>query len=135
MPVPKGLETSDKYKVLVVDDDPDELEFITTVLSQDKEALQVETAEDGYIACMKIGSFKPDLVILDLVMRKVDGMQVVRQLRGNEETKNIEIIILTGHSEKVQEGELKKLGVRRILHKPVTAEQIREVVQKALKID
>jgi len=134
MPVPKNLSRGDKYRILAVDDDPEILEFIKEALKGIQDEVDIDTAEDGYIACMKIGGEKPDLVILDLMMPKIDGLQVCRRLRENEETKSMEVIILTGHPGKAQKEALRELGIRQILVKPVSSEDLQKAVGKILKI-
>lgn len=55
----------------------------------------VETAGDGQTALDKAQSFKPDIILLDIMLPKVDGLDVLKQLKGNNETKDIKVILLT----------------------------------------
>ncbi|MFC1587652.1 response regulator [Planctomycetota bacterium] len=133
MPVSKELLVSDKYKVLAVDDDVAFLEVVKGIFEND-DKLELTTAEDGYTACMKIGSLEPDLLLLDIIMPKIDGVQVCQKVRENPDTKKIEIVVMTGVEDDEIFDSLKKLGVKTILLKPIKVDRLREAVYKALKI-
>lgn len=74
------MNMKQQYKILVVDDDPDIIEAITTVL-ESVEEYQVRTARDGLQCIEAIKEDPPDLLILDLLMPRMDGFAVVRELR------------------------------------------------------
>jgi DNA-binding response OmpR family regulator len=80
-------------KLLVVDDDPDILDAITTILGT--QPYSIDTARDG-VECMdKVREDTPDLIILDLLMPRKDGFAVVRELRQNPKYAKVPILILT----------------------------------------
>lgn len=84
--------TKDAY-ILIVDDDPDILEGITTIL--ETQPYRLATARDG-IKCMELlRSEKPDLLILDLLMPRMDGWGVIREMRSEPQFGNIPIMILS----------------------------------------
>jgi two-component system alkaline phosphatase synthesis response regulator PhoP len=83
----------DKPYILVVDDDPDLLEGISAVL--ESRPYRVATARDG-LQCMKlIRKEKPDLLILDMMMPRMDGFAVIRELRSDPEFAGLPVIVLT----------------------------------------
>jgi len=82
-----------KARILVVDDEEDILELIRYNL--ERESYQVRTADSGLAAIRAIESSPPDLVVLDLMMPGVDGLQVTAQLRNAPLTADLPIIILT----------------------------------------
>ncbi len=84
-------------KILIVDDEDDILEFVSYNLR--KEGFTVETAKDGETAIDKVAKIQPDLVILDIMMPKLDGVEVCRQLRENKENDPILIAFLTARNE------------------------------------
>jgi CheY-like chemotaxis protein len=84
----------ERPKILVVDDDPDVLEAITTVL-EGVDEYDVQTARDGLQCMQAIKEDLPDLVILDLLMPRMDGFAVVRDLRGNPRYRKLPVMILT----------------------------------------
>jgi CheY-like chemotaxis protein len=83
-----------KFKVLVVDDDPDIIEAITTIL-ESMEEYQVSTARDGLECLEAVKKDAPDLIILDLLMPRMDGFAVVRELREKPQYGKTPIMILT----------------------------------------
>ncbi|GAB1445593.1 MAG: response regulator transcription factor [Cyclobacteriaceae bacterium] len=88
-------------KILVVDDEPDILEFISYNLK--KEGYQVSTAKDGMKAIEVAQTNPPDLIILDIMMPGLDGVEVCRKLRDIPLFKNTLIIFLTARSEDYSE--------------------------------
>ncbi len=83
-----------RFKILVVDDDPDIVEAVTTVLESVDE-YDVRTARDGMECVQAVKADLPDLLILDLLMPRMDGFAVVRDLRGNPRFRKLPIMILT----------------------------------------
>ncbi len=86
-----------KYKILVVDDEPDMLEFISTVL-QDSGAAVVR-ASDGEEALREARKEMPDLMTLDISMPKMDGGQVYEVMRNDPQLKHIPVCIISGKPE------------------------------------
>ena len=81
-------------KVLVVDDDADCVAFVAAVLEED--GLSVISANDGDPGLRSAEAEKPDLIILDLQMPGKDGFATFRELKQNEATRDIPVIMLTG---------------------------------------
>lgn len=90
------MDTS-KYRILVVDDEPDIVEFLSYNLK--KEGFQVDTASNGRLAIEKTLSFKPHLILLDVMMPDMDGIETCEELRNQPATKNTLIAFLTARSE------------------------------------
>jgi len=84
--------------ILVVDDNPSNLQMIGKLLSIND--YQVELAESGENALELIGNKKPDLIVLDLVMPEIDGIDICRKLKHDPETDHIPIIFCTGNIER-----------------------------------
>lgn len=95
------MSEKQKIKVLVVDDEPDIVEILRYNL--EKENFEVATAEDGIKAVKKAKSFKPDLILLDIMMPKQDGVETCIQIRKIPELKNTFIIFLTARMEEYSE--------------------------------
>ena len=85
------------YKILLVDDEPDILDFLRYNLQ--KEGFQVFTAGDGVEGLRKAEEVRPHLAILDIMMPKMDGVELCRQLRNRPELANILIVFLTARDE------------------------------------
>jgi two-component system, OmpR family, alkaline phosphatase synthesis response regulator PhoP len=86
-----------KYKILIVDDDPDILEFLSYNL--EKEGYRVFTASNGYEAIDISKKEVPHLIILDVMMPEMDGIETCSEIKKNEKLKNTIITFLTARSE------------------------------------
>jgi len=89
---------SKKY-ILVVDDDPDLVETVAMML--ESKGCEVGRAYDGVEGEESIKQRKPDLIVLDVMMPRKDGYQLCAELKSNEETKDIPVILLTAVGEAV----------------------------------
>ncbi len=105
------------YKLLVVDDEPDILEFLSYNL--DKEGYQVYTAPNGKVALEKAVSLNPDLIILDIMMPEIDGVEVCRRLRENNDFINTLIIFLTARNEDFSQIAGFEVGADDYITKPI----------------
>ena len=121
------------YTILVVDDDPDAREFISTVLS-DSEATVVE-AQDGVEALDVARREKPDLVTLDITMPEKSGAEVYAEMRQDDELRDIPVCIVSGQPE------LRKLIYQRVtpppdgyLDKPIHEDDLLLSVKKILAL-
>lgn len=85
------------YKILLVDDEPDILDFLRYNLQ--KEGFQVFTAGDGVEGLRKAEEVRPHLAIIDIMMPKMDGVELCRQLRNRPELANMLIVFLTARDE------------------------------------
>jgi len=84
----------DKKTVLIVDDDPDVVSFLSTLLEDND--YNVVCASDGVEGLDKARSEKPDLVSLDITMPEKSGVRLYRELKDDEDLKNIIVVIVTG---------------------------------------
>ena len=83
-----------KKKILVIEDDEDLVRVIEMKLRQ--EGYEVDHAYDGETALKKISEFKPDLLILDVMIPKIDGVSLNNKLKEDPKTRDLPIIVLTG---------------------------------------
>ncbi len=103
------------HKILVVEDE----EILLTALQEElrQGGYTVEGAVDGEDGLNKIKAFKPDLVLLDLVMPKMDGMAVLKKLKESQETTDLPVVILTNLSDYERISEALSLGAKDYLVK------------------
>lgn len=113
--------------VLVIDDMQSQLELLSNYLS--RAGYRVTTAESGAIALEKIKSNKPDVIITDLVMPEVTGLELCRTLKRMPETADIPVIACTTKGRKIDQSWAKKQGVAAYIVKPCTEEQLVNVVR------
>ena len=85
-----------KQKVLVVDDEPDAVELTKSILGD--AGYFVATAEDGSTALRKARELNPDLILLDVMLPEIDGLEVCKILRHDPETGNVPIILVTARA-------------------------------------
>lgn len=109
--------SSFKQKILVVDDEPDIVELIAYNLK--KEGYQVFTAANGEEAIAATKRVDPDLIILDIMMPKMDGIEACRIIRGMPEFKNTYIVFLTARSEEYSEIAGFDVGADDYIAKPI----------------
>ncbi len=118
-------------RILIVDDEPSVVEFIERALSGAGEDYRFERASDGYEAGLKVASFDPNLVILDLVMPQVDGFEVCRRIKTDPETLGTRVLVVTGYPEEVERA--KECGADDYLVKPLRVEVLREKVWNLMR--
>ncbi|MBI4650111.1 response regulator [Candidatus Desantisbacteria bacterium] len=87
---------SKKDRILIVDDDPDIRELLSQSLNSD--LFEIALAENGEETLRMVGQQKPDLIILDIMMPGIDGLEVCRRLKENPATSNIPVLMLTAKS-------------------------------------
>ncbi len=123
--------TDSKIKILIVEDDLFIRELYERQLSL--EGYEISTAEDGEIGLNRLAESIPDLLLLDIMLPKVSGLDLLRTIKAKEETKNIPVILLTnlGQDSVIKEGF--NLGADGYLIKSAyTPDQIIEEVKKFL---
>jgi len=120
-------------KILVVDDEPYMLRFIQILL--EREEFELITARNGSEALEKARSELPSLVILDGMMPEMDGMTALRNLKQQEATKDIPVIMLTANPHKFGREDAEALGATTFLTKPFSPTQLLEQVRKYVEPD
>ena len=111
------MSTLTKHKILIVDDEPDILELIEYNLK--KEGYQVGTAHNGQEAVAEAKKMLPDLIILDIMMPKMDGIEACRIMRTMPEFKNTFMVFLTARSEEYSEIAGFNVGADDYIAKPI----------------
>lgn len=104
-------------KILVVDDELDILEIIRHALN--KEGFEVHIAANGFQALEQTRKIKPDLILMDVMMPVMDGMEACRQLKEDNDTRNIPIVFLTARSEEFAELAGFEAGADDYISKPI----------------
>lgn len=117
-------------KILCVDDEMDVLLILKTALSEDYE---VSTAGNGIDAIALVDDLRPDLVILDMMMPEMDGIQTLRELRQTEAGADVPVLFLTGVSDKEVKRQALDLGTSYYLTKPFDYNDLISKVEIAIK--
>ena len=130
----------DPVEILLVEDRASDIELTTRALKQHNLANHIHVVKDGAEALnflFATGAYagrhienSPKLVLLDLKMPKVNGIEVLRQIKGDERTKTIPVVMLTSSEENRDLEECYRLGVNSYIVKPVEFEKFTEAVQQ-----
>ncbi len=119
-------------KVLIVDDEADVVRLLQ--FRFDKEGFETITATDGQAALSTVEAESPDLVLLDIMMPLMDGMEVLRQIRSRRRTSKIPVIMLTAKTASITVDEARQLWVSDFIMKPFDPEVLVRKARKALKL-
>ena len=117
-------------KVLIADDEPNiviSLEFLMK-----REGFQVQVAGDGEAALERVGSFKPDLVLLDVMMPKKNGFEVCQQLKADANTSNVKVLMLTAKGRDAEVSKGLAVGADDYMTKPFATQDLVAKVRELL---
>ncbi|MFB2923580.1 MULTISPECIES: response regulator transcription factor [Aerosakkonema] len=117
-------------KVLVVDDLATELEIICRILQE--AGISVDRARDGDEAIARIQSSPPDLVVLDVVMPRMNGFEVVRELRENPKTKHLPVVFCSQKNTEIDKSWGMDMGADAYITKPFDPQQLINIVKKLM---
>lgn len=117
-------------KVMLVDDSATILMSMSAILK--KEGFQVATATDGQDALGKVGAEKPDLIISDLNMPRMDGMTFIKEVRKAPGMRFTPILMLTTESDQTKRAEAKAAGATGWLVKPVQGDALLQVIRQVV---
>lgn len=121
-----------KFKVLLVDDEPDILEFLSYNLI--KEGYVVETAENGLDGVKKAKIFKPDLIILDVMMPVMNGIEACEQIRSIESLSNSLIVFLSARTDEMTQLNSFEIGANDYVTKPVKPKVLMSKLKALLQL-
>ncbi len=127
------IPIEEKTKILVIDDDKPFREFVNEALSG-LSGFELKEACDGMQGALLVGTWKPDLVIVDLKMPNMNGIEFCKLLKQSEETSDISIIIASAYLSDDAKKEIVELGVDIVLEKPVRLASLVAAVGKCVDI-
>lgn len=134
------MTTERPLDILLVEDSPDDLELTLHALTENRLANRIEVARDGQQALDYIfgtGEFagrdirdRPRLILLDLKLPKVSGLEVLRHVKADERTKTIPVVVLTSSREDRDIVDSYNLGVNSYIQKPVSFSDFTQAVSR-----
>lgn len=137
--------TTQNVEVLLVEDNPNDIELTLHTMKTHNLANRIHVVRDGvealdFLFCR--GAYEsrsinrpPKVVLLDLKLPKVDGLEVLRQIRGDERTRMLPVVIMTSSREERDVVESYKLGINSYIVKPMNFGQFCEVVHQVGLLD
>src|SRR5213080_4300148 len=121
--IPTDALESGKRKVLLVDDDLELVELVTKVLEEDGR-FEVRVAGTGFDAGMMVKEYRPDLIVLDVMLPDINGKEVCHRVRADATLEDVRILCISGMIEEDKVQELKLSGADDFLHKPFDIEEL-----------
>ena len=113
--IPFGVDTC---KVLIVDDDPQLKNFLVALFTTNVDDIEVYAAADGFEAGRLVQQHKPDIVVLDIMMPGMDGIEVCRSIKQDASSDHALVIAMTGHHSESVEQRVLAAGASKLLKKP-----------------
>ena len=129
IPIPSAL-TEEKLKVLIVEDEDSIVKILTTFFER-QNAYEVSSALDGITALIDIGRSHPDLIVLDILIPGVDGLEVCRRIKANPSNRTA-IIAMSGRPE--VESQILQAGADCFLPKPLDLDRLLAESKRLLRI-
>lgn len=115
-------------RVLLIEDEPNIIEAIRFILSRD--GWRVDTHSDGISAVEAVHSRSPDLVILDVMLPNRSGYDILNDLKAEEATRDIPVLMLTARGQKKDRELAERLGVSRFMTKPFSNGEVLNTVRE-----
>jgi DNA-binding response OmpR family regulator len=119
-----------KKKILIVEDEESLLKLESILLTS--RGYEVKGVADGYAALEALKTTKPDLVLLDIMLPEIDGFEVCRQIKANEATRHIPVIMLTAKKSREDMIKGEQVGADWYITKPFKSAMVIETIQRFL---
>jgi excisionase family DNA binding protein len=123
--IPTDALESGKRKLLIVDDDENLVELMSDVFQSDGR-FDIKTANNGFDAGMLVKEFRPDLVILDVMLPDINGKEVCQRVRMDPTMEMVKIICISGMVEQDKINELRAAGANDFMNKPFEVDKLLE---------
>jgi len=132
--IPTDALESGKRKVLLVDDDAELVELMSKVLEEDGR-FEVRIASNGFDAGMMVKEYRPDLIVLDVMLPDINGKEVCHRVRADATLEDVRILCISGMIEEDRIQELKLSGADDFLSKPFDIEELIDRMCGLLEIE
>ncbi|MDR2116207.1 MAG: response regulator [Planctomycetaceae bacterium] len=132
--IPTDALESGKRKILVVDDDRELVELICDVLERDGR-FETKSVNNGFDAGMMVKEYRPDLIILDVMLPDINGREVCVRVRSDDSLEEVKIICISGMVEDEKILELRMSGADDFLQKPFETEKLIERICNLLEVE
>ncbi len=121
-----------RIDILLIDDDPNFQELLVFNLKRKLKNINIETAKNGFDGYLKLNQIKPKLVLLDLVMPGITGLEFLRVVKLNKKLEGLNIVVISAHLDDHTTKELKELSISNMLSKPLDMDHFIDVCKQFL---
>jgi excisionase family DNA binding protein len=132
--IPTDALESGKRRILIVDDDEELIELLGDVFIKDAR-FDVRTTNNGFDAGMLVKEFRPDVVVLDVMLPDINGKEVCQRVRSDSTLDDVRIICISGMVEADKVADLKAAGANDFMQKPFAVEKLMETVCELLEME
>ena len=132
--IPTDALESGRRKVLLVDDDVELVEVMTKFLEEDGR-FDVKIATTGFDAGMLVKEYRPDMIVLDVMLPDINGKEVCQRVRADSTMEEVRILCISGMIEDDKIQDLRLAGADDFMHKPFDAEQLIDRMCKMLEME
>lgn len=132
--IPTDALEDGKKKLLIVDDDQDLVELMSDAFERDGR-FEIRTANNGFAAGMGVKEFRPDIVVLDVMLPDINGKEVCQRVRSDKALDSVKIICISGMIEPEKVADLRASGADDFLQKPFTVDRLIDRVCDLLDIE
>lgn len=126
------LSELERKSIIIADDDKHFAKILSSAITSSIPGCAVSTAGDGYTALIDISSTKPDIVVLDIRMPKIDGIELCRRLKDNSRTKRIKIVAVTAYDKEGYAEQIVAAGAVKCFIKPIKLRELVEFLRNLL---
>ncbi len=132
--IPTDALEDGKRKVLIVDDDEELVELMVDVFVRDSR-FDYKTANNGFDAGMLVKEFRPDLVVLDVMLPDINGKEVCQRVRSDPTMSSVKIICISGMVEQDKIADLRLAGADDFMNKPFAVDMLLERCCEMLEME
>lgn len=132
--IPTDALESGKRKLLIVDDDQELVDLLADTFARDGR-FDIKTANNGFDAGMLVKEFRPDMVILDIMLPDINGKEVCQRVRSDETLEQVKIICISGMVEQDKVADLRASGADDFMQKPFVVDKLVDRVCDLLDIE
>jgi CheY-like chemotaxis protein len=122
-------------KILVVEDDNSLSMLLRLIMKFQQEEWMLSSAANGLEALTQVEKFQPDLVLLDIMMPEMDGLEFARRVRADERWAGLTIVVLSALSDPNTKRKAREVGVQEYWTKPISPDELQAGLQRVLGTD
>ncbi len=132
--IPTDALESGQKKLLIVDDDQDLVDLMVDCFQRDGR-FEIRTANNGFDAGMQVKEFRPDCVVLDVMLPDINGKEVCQRVRSDKTMDSVKILCISGMVEPDKVNDLRNAGANDFMQKPFTTERLLERVCDLIELE